>query len=282
MKLVLKTALWTIVFLFLATLGLFAYLFLTQESETHRLIDVLEKPVRGKIIKPTTTDELKWYFYDAEVKSMPRLYVEKLPADFGTDGDPVLFGKVFTALLLRANERTLTERHVLKLMAEKMNTRNPWTVKESLFFDRMVVKYDCALDKTPPVRMRCLMSKTDAIPVSMGVIQAGIETDWGRQKMSSPFDEKMWFDTARYDNKQYHSLIDAVDGYALLLNSAIPYYRWREVRDKARGHVYDHRGAMFSYFLEAYRPEDVSYTDKVRSFYEQTYLLDLDDATFRD
>ena len=121
------------------------FLWHTEESETHKMIDALKTPVTGHEITPKTTLALDQLFFNAEIDSVPRLFLTNFPADFPEKGNPVLFAKALTPLILRANEQALKERAILKILAHKNQFNQPWTLKENLFFNQMLQKYDCVL-----------------------------------------------------------------------------------------------------------------------------------------
>ena len=273
------TLLFCAVLLFILAGALF--LWHTEESDTHALIDALQTPVAGHEISPKTTLALDQLFFNAEIDSVPRLFLTNFPADFPEKGDPVLFAKALTPLILRANEQTLKERAILKILAHKNQFNQPWTLKENLFFNQMVQKYDCTLFKTRDTQLNELLIKVDEVPVSLAVIQAGLQTDWGRQNLKAPFGEKMWFDRSTYTDRQFDTLIDATDSYILSLNATIPYYKWRMGRQLLKPLDYKTRGSAFAGLLAAYHPDDKQYTQKLMSLYRQTRLITLDQARFR-
>lgn len=257
------------------------FLWHTEESETHALIDALQTPVTGHEISPQNTLALDQLFFNAEIDSVPRLFLTNFPADFPQNGNPVLFAKALAPLILRANEHTLKERAILKILSRKNQLNQPWTLKENLFFNQMLQKYDCTLFKTRDTQLNELLIKVDAVPVSLAIIQAGIQTDWGRRALKAPFGEKMWFDRQTYADRQFDSLIDATDSYILSLNATIPYYKWRMGRQLLNSLDYKTRGSAFAGLLAAYNPDDKEYTQKLMSLYRQTRLITLDQAKFR-
>lgn len=268
--------------LLVALLALTLFLWNTEKSDTHALIDALQNPVAGHEISPQSTLALEQLFFNAEIDSVPRLFLTNFPNDFPEKGNPVLFAKALTPLILRANEQALKERTILKMLAQKNQLNQPWTLKETLFFNQMLQKYDCVLFKTRDTQLNELLIKVDEVPVSLAVIQAGLQTDWGRENLKSPFGEKMWFDRSTYADRPFESLIDATDSYILSLNATIPYYKWRMGRQLLKPLDYKTRGSAFAGLLAAYNPDDKQYTQKLMSLYRQTRLVTLDQAKFRN
>ena len=64
-------------------------------------IEKLSKEVSGQVVLPKTTAELKDLFKDANLKKIPRIFVDRLPDDFAQNGTPELYTQVITALILR-------------------------------------------------------------------------------------------------------------------------------------------------------------------------------------
>lgn len=271
---------WAFIVILIALIVALILYFKEDNIITHPLIDALDKPIAGKEITVANTDVLDSVFYTAQINAVPRLYLTNFPSDFAQKGNPTLFVKVMTPLILRANERILQERAILKILDYKLQKEMPWTKKETAFFNRMVEKYDCVLFKTPKTQMKELLIKVDEIPVSLAVIQAGIQTRFGREKLNAPFGEKMWYDRTKYDDKIFDTLINATDSYTVLLNATIPYYQWRQARQKTRPLNYASPGNVFSGLMSTYNPEDKDYIHKIMAFYHTMHFTDLDKARF--
>ncbi len=267
--------------LLLFFLGLAIFFWTTERSDTHDLIDALNQPVPGHTVSAQTTEILEGMFFDEKLDTVPRLFLTNFPADFPQNGNPVLFAKVITALILRANERIQQERDILLILQNKMNRHKKWTSKETMFFNQMVQKYDCDLLRTPETQLSELLIKVDEIPVSLAVIQTGLQTDWGRENLNAPFGEKMWYDRSTYADKKFDTLIEGVDSYVRSLNATIPYFQWRMARKMVKPLKYNRRGNAFANFLQTYNPDDKQYTQKLMVFYLKTKLGTLDRAKFR-
>ena len=73
----------------------------------------LKQDVPGRIVTPATTKELAELFKGSTDLTVPRVFVDKLPADFAKKGTPELYTQIITALILRSNEQAIREKMIL-------------------------------------------------------------------------------------------------------------------------------------------------------------------------
>ena len=228
------------------------------------LIDRIHAPIKGQIITPKTTNELRAWFAEADLqRAVPRVYVDRLPADFAKRGDKDLFAKVISALILRENEQALKERAALILLKNKMDKNENWSEKEQDFFAEMVQKYDSKARKTVPAQMADLLVKVDAIPPMIAVIQAAEATNWGKEHLESPFEQTGWLDAKTYTRVPFDSLVAATESYAREMNGMPPLEGWRFSRVNLTGRGYEDAGTRILRWLNDYKMEDLKYTDKL-------------------
>lgn len=270
-----------IISVLICAIGLSIFLFAPRKPFTHFLIEHVNDPIPGKIVTPKTTEELGIIFADAEINAVPRIFITAFPSDFKQNNHPVLFTAALTPLILRANEQTMRERIILQILDEKLKQQKPLSKTERAFFDQMAIKYDALIQKTDAGRMADLLDKVDKIPVSLAIVQAGLQTDFGLKNWDTPFGQKEWIDGV-YQEKHFDSLIEATDSYVRDLNATIPYFQWRFGRKLARPFPnYKNAGSMFSKLLKTYDPDDPLYTQKLRSFYTHFKIGSLDEARFK-
>ncbi|MBQ4472343.1 MAG: hypothetical protein II942_03795 [Alphaproteobacteria bacterium] len=225
-------------------------------------IATLSQDIKGQVVSPKTTTELKALFKDATHTKVPRIFVDKLPADFTTEGSPELFTQVMTALVLRANEKTLRDKIILTGLKSKYDKGVEWTPAEDAFFHKLVEKYDVIVKKTIPTQLEQLVIKIDEVTPGLAVAQAAYATNWGKKDLSHPFMQMGWLDDEHYEPVSYNSLIKATDDYVQDMNAAPNYWLWRVQRQKAA-----HRaaaGTRLAYnmagHLRSYLPEDPLYS----------------------
>ena len=235
----------------------------TDPTPAEFLIDRIEHPVPETVIYPRTTVELRAWFSEATEENLPRIFVDKLPDDFAEQGDKDLFAQVISALILRENENILKERAILTLLRQKQQKEEPWTAKETEFFNQLVTKYDSKSRKVPSAQMADLITKVNCIPPMTAVVQAAEATDWGKVNLDSPYDQIGWLDRKTYDRIPFNSLTEATAAYAREMNGMPPLDYWRISRANLNSRGYTDVGYRVLRWLGDYKMEDPDYTDKL-------------------
>lgn len=229
------------------------------------LIDRIHTPASETVITPATTAELRTWFTEADIQqSVPRVFVDRLPADFAEQGDKDLFAKVIAALILRENEKALKDRAALLMLKNKLEKGESWTEKETDFFNELVEKYDSKARRVATAQIADMMLKIDVIPPMTAVIQAAEATDWGRENMTSPYEQTGWLDSKTYTRVPFDSLIRATESYAREMNGMPPLEGWRYSRQYLRGQEYTDSGTRILRWLGEYKMEDMQYTEKLQ------------------
>ena len=255
----------------------------TQHTPAEQMPDLVTQTqtyLPGTEITPQTTADLRAWFSTASRHHMPRVFVNRLPADFTEQGDPALFIQVIATLIMRENEQALRERVVLIDLNRKQSAGIPWSSQETLFFNFLVDKYDAGAKRSRESQIADLMKKVDAIPVSMAVAQAALATDWGKQNLSHPFDQKGWIDTQTYDFLPFDSLIQATRSYFREMNGMPPLLEWRVSREQFRDLTAHDKGYRFLPGLYAYMPWDDTYVDRLRAKADEMDVVAVDALTF--
>ena len=227
------------------------------------LINAAEKPIEGVIVSPQTTAELKTWFQGSDENHVPRVFVEKLPSDFEREGNKQLFARVISALILRENEKIIKERAVLSLLAAKNRSGQAWTPRETDYFNQLVQKYDSQTKKEISAEIVDLSIKVYPIPPLMGVIQAAEATDWGKEYMESPFEQTGWLDRKTYARIPFQSLIRATESYVTEMNGLPTLSSWRFIRSQALVSGSDDIGYQALVALDAYKPDDSEYVERL-------------------
>lgn len=234
------------------------------------------------IVKPETTKELRQLFSGANKSQVPRVFVEKLPNDFATEGDKLLYAQVLGALILRENEKAVQDNLAVSVLKQKYDKNEPWTETEQAFFNKLVEKYDVVAKKTIPTQLEQLLLKADEVPVGMAVAQSVYDTNWGKKQMESPYGQTGWLDEKNYTKIKFDSLIKATESYVQEMNATPNYFIWRIQRQKA-AHKGANRKHSYNYAiaLRVYRPEDPVYQSEIRKLILQNpFLSQMDELTF--
>lgn len=268
-------------YLYLFLMGLFLInpTVAAEKTKFETLLPVLTAPVKGKEITPQTTKELETLFKSD--KTLPRVFVKQLPPDFKEKGNKRLYSKVIGALILRENERILGEQVLFQLLKEKFDKGESWTKTEQDYFNSLVKKYDAVLLKTTSTKINDLLYKIDEIPLSMGIAQSALTTNWGMEKMNSPFAQKGWIDREQYTDISYDNLIKATESYAQEMNSVSNYDEFRRIRMQYNTEKRSKAPFYMVQGLRTYLPEVVDYVDQVKSLMNKNqFLYTLDEVIF--
>ena len=227
------------------------------------LMEKINQPVAGVVIKPKTTAELKKWFQSADEKHVPRVFVDQMPIDFSTQGDQKLFTQVISALILRENEKIMKERAILALLVAKSPDGKKWNRKEKEFFDALAERYDSGIKKTMSGKLADLAIKVYPVPPLVGVLQAAEATNWGKRNWESPFEQTGWLDKKTYTRVPFQSLIQATESYVTEMNGLPPLNAWRFLRAEAIKEGDDEVGFQVLRALGDYKQEDPEYAAKL-------------------
>ena len=170
----------------------------------------------------TTTEKLAEAFEGLFLYYMPKIYVERFPDDFVTEGNPELFVKVMMSLILHENNMIVKDRKFLETLNQKLNTQTPWDTSEQTRFNTLMQTYGITEQKLPETQLAELLMRVDIVPPSLVVAMAGVQTNWGKQSLSAPFGQKEWID-GKYTEKQFNTLGEAVHSFMMEMNT-LPIY----------------------------------------------------------
>ena len=261
----------------------FCYTFsaFAASNDFEKLLPILTKENVEEEVSPKTTEELELLFKNSD-QELPRVFVKKLPSDFFEKGNKKLYAKILTALILRENEKILNERILFLLLKEKADKGEKWTSKEQAYFNYLVDKYDSIVLKTIPTQINDLIIKIDEIPPSLAVAQSALDTEFGKKNISSPFGQQGWLDHQTYAPVSYSNLSDAVRAYVLEMNSTPNYEDWHYLRAQQNQRQTPKGSLYIAGGLRTYRPEDITYIEKVRKVLtENPFLFDMDNLNLK-
>lgn len=216
---------------------------------------------------------------------VPRLIVERLPRDMGaldsSEFRKAVFIKTLLPLLLMENERILADRARLQEILAVGPAADPadhaWVADLA---ERFGVE---------PTQTRELLRRVDAIPVSLAIAQAAIETGWGTSRVAQAGQAlfgQMVFRSADDDGKvrKFEQLEHAVQAYAENLNTHRAYAEFRRARELARrenpaaADMTAPDGYNLAQHLRRYSERGMDYVREVRSLMRVNGLRALDRA----
>jgi Bax protein len=210
---------------------------------------------------------------------VPRLIVERLPRDLGaldsSDMRKTVFIKTLLPLLLMENERLLAERarleDVLAAGPDASPADRDWLAELAERFD------------VEPRQTRELLRRVDAIPVSLAIAQAAIETGWGTSRVAQAGQAlfgQMVFRAGDDDGRvrKFEQLEHAVVAYAANLNTHRAYADFRRAREQARREARPLDGHALAQHLQRYSERGMDYVRDIRSLMRVNGLRPLDRA----
>lgn len=211
------------------------------------------------IVQSATTAEVKNLFYENKYEDftqnemqIPRIYLTKLPVDWGdvaeNDDKKRTFIRILLPIALQNNENILKERAQIENWAEKFKLQNNLPHEEVEKLEKLAVKYDVFTRMQGKERLqillRQLLIKVDVVPPSILVATAAVYSDWGKSRLAmqanSLYLDEVWYTKeglppaddkdAEYRYKIYASLQECMAARALKINSHINYEYLREAR----------------------------------------------------
>ncbi len=214
--------------------------------------------------------------------AVPRMVVERLPRDLAslesTDMRKAVFIKSLLPLLLLENERILADRARLEsIFADRAQGTMP-SYADLVFLDEVAERYDVDTD-----RVRDTLRKVDAVPVSLALAQAALETGWGTSRPAQA--GHALFGQMAYRNedddgrvRKFDDLPGAVAAYALNLNTHRAYAEFRRARERALAEGKPVDGHALAQHLQRYSERRMDYVRDVRSVMRANGLRALDRA----
>ncbi len=194
-------------------------------------------------------------------KAYPAIFLQTLPTDFREIKSPKyrneLFIRILTPLALKINEELLNERNTLLRIEENYLKNKKLTEAETKKLEELATKYDFFTrlkgDERIILQLEKLKLRINAIPPSIFVAVAAMESNWGSSRVAnvanSLYKEKVWYTNEGleplenkeegYRFKIFDSLIESMRSYALTFNSNIDYENVWIARDnliKRRGY----------------------------------------------
>ena len=219
---------------------------------------------------------------------VPRYMYGSLPKDIVNIENPqrrkALFMRILLPLIAQSNEVILKDRaHLLALLA-RIDGGEQIGELDQVWLSRLASRY-----RTKPGEHSTLRYRVNAVPASLAIAQAALETGWGRSRFvhtGNALYGEWTFGNARgivpnhrgdgQDHKirSFDNLFQSVTGYMNNLNSHNAYREFRAIRVRAGDGIADSRTLARS--LRAYGKGDPKYTTKLRTIISANRLRDFD------
>ncbi len=223
---------------------------------------------------------------------VPRILLAKVPRDLAAMKQPAerkaAFLRLMLPLVLAANERVLRQRAQILLFQAKRAAGLPLKPHQEKRLAEIAAEYRGGtkdLDK--------LLTKVDAVPPSLALAQAAIESGWGTSRFivegNAPFGQ--WTSGAHeglvpknrdpgktHKIRRFKQLIDSVHSYLRNLNTHLAYRAFRTQRSEFRTAGRRPDGNALVSALGAYSETKDDYIELLRSVIRINNLRSLDGA----
>lgn len=256
---------------------------------------------QGIYIEKITTDELSelyqknnyTQYIPRDTWQVPAIFLSRLPTDFAEITDEnlrnQLFIQILSPLALKVNQDILKERQELLELAEEFDNTHKLSATQETWLEETAEKYDVFTRMTGYRRYKLLisklMNKIDIIPPSIMIAVAGIETDWGKSRLTqagnSLYKEVVWHtdkglipedetEDHTYRIRVFPTLYDSMKSFALKINSSLNYADARTLREaqRQRKKIIDGRSMASSFPLLSPQKNYVGLLDYTVTFYE--------------
>jgi Bax protein len=217
----------------------------------------------------------------SESVAVPRLFLAKLPADLPTLDSISLrkevFVKMLLPLILVENERILAEREQLLKVRDRLKAGGTLSGHDEDWLEALAEQY--GVDDDAPDSIPELIRRVDAVPPSLAIGQAALETGWGTSDVAHRGQAMFGQMVATGSSvRRFEHLAHAVEAYALNLNTHKAYHRFRTKRADMRGRGLAPDGYDLALTLGSYSERKMDYVRDVRGIIKANKFRPLDQA----
>lgn len=220
----------------------------------------------------------------AEV-DVPRLFAARLPPDLpeldAIDLRKQVFVKLMLPLILAENERILADRERILKLRDQMGLGESLERTDIAWLEAVADRYGVRFRL--PDSFTELVRRVDAVPPSLAIGQAALETGWGTsavaQRSHALFGQMVLLaDGDTLAVRRFAHLAHAVEAYALNLNTHRAYNRFRGKRADMRNKGQIPDGYELTLALGGYSERKSDYVRDVRGIIRSNRLRPLDVA----
>lgn len=237
---------------------------------------------------------------DAGDKTVPRLYLRRLPHDLAA-GDSTWdrkrdFIRVMLPLVLAGNEKIMADRKRVEKFARQVQGGGNLYAVNKAWLIKLADEY--GLEKFDPKTgdWQELLRRVDAVPVSLALAQAAIESGWGTSRFAQQgnaiFGQWSWKPgsgivpagrdaNANHEIRSFAQLSESVSAYLHNLNTHKHYSRFRNGRADAHARGTTPSGVALAKYLDRYSELGAKYIDDIRGIIESNLLQEMDAAKLR-
>jgi Bax protein len=204
------------------------------------------------------------------------------------------FFRTLLPLVMLANHRISIDRARILSLQESLESSNELDESDHAWLHELASRYSIDADRMsdPAGTIGALLPRVDAVPPSLALAQAAIESGWGRSRFAlegnALFGQWTWdgngikpleaADGSTHQIARFDNLLDSVEAYMLNLNSQGAYSDFRKIRaaQRAQGHSPD--GLTLASALVHYSQEGTAYPAKLDTIIRANKLSAFDQA----
>ena len=282
----------------------FALTFLPAQSSAKELWlkDIPVKKLQ-ELYKECAYDGMKGYLM-LPSRQYPAIFLKNFPKDYTSITDEqernALFIKILAPLALKFNKDILADRQKIENLHKEFSEKGSLSAKETAFIEKIAEKYDLFSRLKDKERISYLLdellNRVDAIPPSVMITAAAIETNWGTSRIvkegNALYKEIVWHTTEglepigetedkTYRIKIFKDIYASLQSFALKLNSQPAFDSFRNVRRLLRERSPHPSGLILGPYLYGnYQLKNYAgMFDYTLAYYE---LLEIDKSSLAD
>ncbi len=241
-----------------------------------------------KILEEKFDNRLFDIDYIKKSKKVPNIVIAKFPKDFkniySSSLRKQLFIKIALPLIVKENENLIIQNLKIEQLQKKFNFIKR---RDALWLRKKMEDYEVDNNSIGE-----LLVKIDAIPVSIALSQAAVESGWGTSRFASEgnalFGQYIWGEgkgivpAERSENeiheiKSFKNLKNSVSSYMKNLNSNYHYDEFRLNRYVMRKNGLTLNGTYLAEYLYNYSTDE-NYSEKIKKIIESNDLDDFDEV----
>jgi len=238
--------------------------------------------------------------------SVPRVFLETLPGDFGhTMPVPVRkshFIRVVLPMILAVNEEIAANRDRLAGLDTLLRGGSEISGLDAAWLQQLATRYDVDLGSMPGnvesheatlAKLGALKLRVDSVSVSLALAQAIEETGWGRSRFARDgnalFGQRIWKEGGglvpiqraegeTFEVRAFDNLMEGVRQYALNINTHRAYRGYRAIRRDYRQAQLPLDGLALSSALTLYSERGSAYIANIKEIIRSNDLRQLETA----
>ena len=209
---------------------------------------------------------------------VPPVFLAAVPGDMSelvdSETRKAVFLRVMLPLVLAVNDEILADRRrLLQISERRMHGIWPSPADEA-WLARLAERYGAE----PGMDARLLLRRVDAVPPSLALAQAAMESGWGTSRLVRRGNNLFGHTAADGDLRSFASLDEAVRAYVHNLNTFRAYEGLRRARATARSRGAFPDGNALAAALSSYSERGHAYVDDLRSLIRANGLMQFDRA----